>query len=97
MTDAGKEIIEIFKTKKSFTLAGNKEFYVILEYEEGSFFLIEGETFGNRETGRTKISETKAKIKIKEYFKQHSLSRENKSISTDDEILEYWKQWKYEG
>jgi len=97
MTDAGKEIIEIFKTNKKFTLAGNKEFYEVLTFENGKIINSNGETYGNIETGRAEISETKALKKIKQYFKQHSQTWENKSISTDIEILEYWKRWNNEG
>ena len=97
MTNSGKEIIEIFKTRKKFSLQGNKEFWDILTYENGQILNIDGETFGNIETSRTEISETKALKKIKEYFKKHSQTWENKLISTDTEILEYWKRWKYEG
>ncbi len=97
MTDAGKAIIEIFKTKKKFTLVGNKEIYEILTFENGKIIDTNGETYGNDETGRSEISATKALKKIKEYFTKHSRIWENKSISTDTEILEYWKRWKHEG
>ena len=97
MTEAGKEIIEILKNKTEFTLSGNREFYEVLRCENGIIIDIYGETFGNIETQRTEISEAKALIKIKQYFRQHSKTYENKSISTDAEILEYWKRWEFEG
>lgn len=97
MTNSGKEIIEIFKIRKKFSLQGNKEFWEILIYENGRIINIDGETYGDIETGRTEISATKALKKIKEYFIKHSRTWENKLISTDTEILKYWKRWEYEG
>ena len=97
MTEAGKKIIELLKSKESFSLQGNREFWEILKYESGKFICVEGETFGNQETGRTEISDIQALKKIKKYFQSHSEIWENKSISTDEEILEYWKRWKHEG
>jgi len=92
MTDAGKEIIEILKTRKKFTLAGNKEFWEMLTYENEKNINIDGEAYGNSKTRSVEISATKALKKIKEYFKQHCKTWESKSISTDIEILEYWKR-----
>ena len=97
MTEAGKKIIELLKKKKTFILIGNKEFYELLKYEEKKFINIYGETFGNIETKRTEISETKVLKIIKQYFKQHSKTWENKNISTDHEILTYWHRWQHEG
>lgn len=86
-----QEIIEIFKTKKKFILQGNKEFWNVLIYENGKIINIYGKTLGDIETGRAEISEAKALIAIKEYFRGHSQTWENKKISSDIEILEYWK------
>ena len=97
MTIAGKEIIGIFKLKQKFTLIGNREFWEILTYENGKIINTNGETLGNKETVKVEVSAAKALKKIKEYFKKHSQTWENKSISKDTEILEYWKRWNNEG
>ena len=65
MTEAEKEIIKRLKEKGKFTLQANREFYELLKYENGKFINIEGETFGNTETGRKEISETQALKKIR--------------------------------
>jgi len=73
-------------------LAGNKEFWEMLTYENEKNINIDGEAYGNSKTRSVEISATKALKKIKEYFKQHCKTWESKSISTDIEILEYWKR-----
>jgi len=97
MTEAGKKIIEIFKSKGRFTLLGNKEFWEVLISTGGKIIDSEGETFGNIETSRKEISEAKALKKIKEYFTRHSNTWEKESVKTDIDVLEYWKRWEHEG
>lgn len=98
MTQAGKEIIENFKKKGKFTLAGNREYWEEIYFEEGKIICAGGETHGNNEQYRDEISEEQALHKIKHYFYYHSRVFEKEaSVKTDEEVLEYWKRWSYEG
>ena len=53
---------------KSKTLAGNKEYYEILEIIEGKFILHGGDTYINKEEYRYEIPEAEALSKLKNYY-----------------------------
>lgn len=97
MTEAGREIIELLKKKQRFTFAGNREYFGYLDYEDDKFFVLNGDSMENKIVSKYKIDEYAAIEIVKDYFKSHSKIFEHKEISTDDEVLEYWKRWQFEG
>ncbi|MCH2235973.1 MAG: hypothetical protein MK078_17160 [Crocinitomicaceae bacterium] len=98
MTEAGKEIIALFKKKGKFTLAGNRENWEEIYHIDGKIICAGGESHGNIEKYRDEISEDDALRKIKSYFSSRArVFNRDSNIETDLDVLNYWKDHPYEG
>ena len=95
MTEAGRGILSIFKRNRKHTIAGNREYWEELYYQEGKIIHAGGQTFGNTEDFREVISEDEAIEKIKAYFSSKAWVFEKMELVTDEEVLEYWKKNPY--
>ena len=96
MTEAGKEIIMMFKKKGKFTTAGNREYWEELYFEQGKIICAGGGTNGGYEEYRDEISEEQALNKLKTYFKYKALVFDrDKRVESDEEVLNYWKDNPY--
>jgi hypothetical protein len=98
MTAAGKEIIQLFKNKGKFTLAGNREYWEEIYHIDGRIICAGGQTHGNTEDYREEISEEDALRKIKSYFYYRAKVFDRSSgLKSDEEVLAYWKKNSFEG
>jgi hypothetical protein len=92
MTETEKQILQIIKDKNSLILAGNREYYEILDYARGQFVLHGGDTLSNQEEYRHLISEEEALEKICNYYRNRSFTYPNYTINSREEILAYMKK-----
>lgn len=96
MTEAGKEIVDIFKKNGKHTIAGNREYWEELYYIDGKIIYAGGETLGNTEDFREEITEEEALKKLKNYIKNKALVFDrDMALETDEQFLAYWTENRY--
>jgi 2',3'-cyclic-nucleotide 2'-phosphodiesterase (5'-nucleotidase family) len=89
MIDIKKNILDKIKKRGTLTLAGNKEYYEVLEFNNGNFISYGGDTISNIEEYRNLITDDQALEKICNYYRDKAKTFGNKSLSELTDVYNY--------
>jgi hypothetical protein len=92
MTDIENKILDLIKAKGKLILAGNREYFDIIEYTGGNFINYGGDTVANQEEYRGIITQEKALDKICYYYRDKAKILGNKDLPALEDVYNYMRQ-----
>jgi hypothetical protein len=92
MNDIENKILDLIKAKGQLILAGNREYFDVIEYVGGNFINYGGDTVANQEEYREIIPEEKALDKICYYYRDKAKIFGNKDLPALEDVYNYMRE-----